>query len=212
MPCTKKTGDQHQQQGAELAPDPLDRLLPGHGSAGSGSLLQGEVAGDPAGASSRNQISPRPRPPPPRRVLPGAVQQAAQHQRHGGRAGPPAGERTNSRLVRLNLSWVTLPCAGYELAVFRQVAGEFQPAPGQSQQAQAARVRSGGCSRRWPWDLQPVGRVEDQAQGGGHAEQHDRAQGTYVRHPEQMAGAEFARIRRSCCSGGCRAALEGSCS
>ena len=77
----------------------------------------------------------------------------------------------------------------------RQVTGELEPAPGQHQYADTGQGEGDGIvlgdGLR---QLQPVGRVEGKAEGCRNAEQHGRGERAYVRHPEQVAGAEVADL------------------
>ena len=159
-------------------------------------LLQREVTGYQQGQQQEPDL---PQPPGHRHregILPGVVEQAVHHDHHGGqRQGgkhgaqqQPAGE---AELVLGHLA----DTGSYVVAVVDEVASQFQPAPDQPQQGEPGQGEGqGAVLGDCLGDLQPVDRIEDQRQGGRHAEQHGGAQGAHVRHPEEVAGAELADL------------------
>ncbi|MNS51041.1 hypothetical protein D3C72_837050 [compost metagenome] len=192
----EEAGDQHQQQGAELAPDPLHRLLWPAEMEDEDPLLQGQMAGDQQRQQQEPDLAKAPGHRHREGVLPGAVQQAAHHQHHGGqRQGreqgahqQPAGE------AELVLGYLA-DARGYVVAVLHQMASQLGPAPGKHQQTEPGQGQGHGVVfHDGPGQLQPVDGIEQQAQGGGHAEQDGRGERAHVRHPEQVAGTDLADL------------------
>ena len=188
--------DQHQQQGAELAPHLLDPLFLPAEMEDEDPLLQGEMAGHQQRQQQKPDLAKAAGHRHREGVLPGAVQQAAHHQHHGGqRQGreqgahqQPAGE---AELVLGHLA----DAGGYVVTVLHQMASQLGPAPGKHQQTEPGQGQGHGVVLHdGPGQLQPVDGIEQQAQGGGHTEQDGRGERAHIRHPEQVAGADLADL------------------
>ncbi len=192
----KEARDDHQQEGAKLAPHLLHPLLLPAEMEDQDPLLQRQVTCHQECQQQEPDLAEATGHRHRERILPGAVEQAAHHQHHGGqRQGgeqgahqQPAGE---AELVLGHLA----DAGCYVLAVVGQVTGQFEPAPGQHQDADAGEGEGDGVVLGdGLGQLQPVDRVEGEAEGRRHPEQHGRSERAHVRHPEQVAGAELADL------------------
>ena len=146
MPLHEEAQDQHQQQGYEtVSPYSLHPLLLPAEVEYEDPLLQSEVARHQQGQQQEPDFTQAPGHRHREGILPGAVQQAVHHEHHGGQrqGGEHGAHQQPAGEAELVLGYLA-DARGNVLAVLNEVAGQFQPAPGQPQQPEASQGQAQG--------------------------------------------------------------------